>query len=132
MIPCPNSVYIQGDFKASKSEKIPREITALEMTPNSFYPGDHRSFKKKCYNLLNLNISNWLREKLSEHTGDLFRALLQLRCKKKQHIKQTQKFLNQIACLAKLPNRSRGSFVLRTECLLNWCLTLTQSVEQSN
>lgn len=100
---------------------------------NSNEPGLTRVFRK-CFNLSNLNFSNWLWEKLFQHTGDLFRAVPQLHWgkKKRQHIKQTEKFLNQIACLAKLPNRSRGSFVLRTECLLNRGLTLTQSVEQSN
>lgn len=46
--------------------------------------------------------------------------------------KAIQEFLNQIARLVKLPKRSRGSFALRRECLLNGRLTLTQSAEHSN
>lgn len=46
--------------------------------------------------------------------------------------KAIQKFLNQIARVVKLPKRSRGSFALRSECLLNGRLTLTQSAEHSN
>lgn len=46
--------------------------------------------------------------------------------------KAIQEFLNQIARLVKLLKHSRGSFALRSQCLLNRRLTLTQSAEHSN